>query len=262
MRGFLQAHPDGPAAFVHRVDVAKFDLRDDDTRTVSHVTLPSCGYFHHRGWRAGVGTVPSEHFAPWVLRNTGGARGDLAGSLAAAPAWVMQSNEDPAAGLEGSPAVAAAPAPEYVGAPAPAEAEPSQPLVLACPFDTDTLYDASRRCAGYDYNSAAGDLLVPLFEVRSACWRPAHCMPTCLAAWQLGSQDCINDSQQALRLPVPALYLLQIPQDNHVGRVIAKSAAAFRMLRQELARRGHNSLLFRPSPMPAAARAAGPRTAM
>ena len=185
MRGFLQAHPSGSAAIVHRVDVAKFDLRDDDTRTVSHVTLPSCGYFHHRGWHAGVGTVPFEHFAPWVLCSTGGARGDLAGSLAAAPAWVMQSSEDAAAGLESSPAGAAAPSPENAGAPAPAEAEPSQPPVLACPFDTHTLYDASRRCAGYDYNSAAGDQLVPLFEVRFACGGVVSTVcPACLAAWQ------------------------------------------------------------------------------
>ncbi len=146
MRGFLQAHPNGSAAFVHRVSSSKFDLWNDDPRMISHVTLPSCGYFQKRGWHPVV--VPSEHFAPWVLRNSGAE-----------------------AGLKGSLAAALTPA--------------GRPAAVACPFDTHTLYGASRRCARYDYNSAAGDKRLPLFEVRSSgsqqeVWQRQRCV-------QLGS---------------------------------------------------------------------------
>ncbi len=54
-------------------------------------------------------------------------------------------------------------------------------------------------------------------------------------------------------VPTSHSYLLQISEGSHVGRVVAESAAAFRMLRKELAQRGPDSQLFKPSPQPTTA---------
>ena len=149
MRGFLHAHPNGSAAFLHRVSAfAKFKLSEDDPRPISHVTLPSCAYFQHRGWNPRV--VPLENLAPGLVRarsgetQGGAAEGSLAAALATAP----------------EAAAAAGAAAGTAGAGGPAAQE--------CAFDMHTLYDASRRCARYNYNSAPGDQPLPLFEVRLA----------------------------------------------------------------------------------------------
>lgn len=142
MRGFLQAHPNGSAAFLHRVSASKFDLADDNPRLSSHVALPSCHYFEQRGWHPYV--VPAANFVPQPLRSSGAStKGGLAATLAA-----------------------------------------TSSAAESCPFDTHTLYDAARRCARYDYNTADGEQLVPLFEVRQAAFclrlcgsRRAHCKP-------------------------------------------------------------------------------------
>lgn len=128
MRGFLQPHPNGTAAVLHRVSGAKFDLWNEDPRLISHVTLPSCRYFHHKGWSPEV--VPRQHLAPEML-NSNGKPGTSTKSTLGADA--------PQAGEE-------------------------------CPYDMHTLFDAARRCYHYNYNSATGDQLLPLFEVRLTGW--------------------------------------------------------------------------------------------
>jgi len=135
-------------SLLRRGSIGRFRLKSvgDRARIAGCRLCGSGGYFQKRGWHPVV--VPSEHFAPWVLRNSGAE-----------------------AGLKGSLAAALMPA--------------GRPAAVACPFDTHTLYGASRRCARYDYNSAAGDKRLPLFEVRSSgsqqeVWQRQRCV-------QLGS---------------------------------------------------------------------------
>lgn len=71
--------------FVHRVGAAKLSPGSDDPKPITHVTVPSCYYFHTNGWNEEV--INGSHFQPrpFAPPNLGASAGGEGARLATSP---------------------------------------------------------------------------------------------------------------------------------------------------------------------------------